>query len=297
MEKENIVGRLIIVRHGQSVGNEQNFYSGFLDVYLTEQGELEAKIGANNLNAYLQDNNLQIDTVFTSDLVRAQRTAQITLEILGLKNLPLIERTGLKERSYGLLEGKNKTTTAEILSSVAKSMKDISFSDFQNDTAIRSIIENCIPAGYLTDDAEHNDLFLEKFTLSVQEAAQNSVNPLDAIAGLAQEWRRGHLVIPPAAESLEMVAQRTISVYDQDIKPLLEQGKNVMVVAHNNSLRGLVYGIQGYNPQSIRQEDGFVTAVPEVIEFDEQMQPAHFQRCNLSNYAAMHTILEQSARS
>jgi bisphosphoglycerate-dependent phosphoglycerate mutase len=297
MRKENAIGRLIIIRHTQSIGNKENYYSGFLDIPLTAQGEEEARTGADNLKAYLQDNHLTIDTVFTSDLVRAKKTAQLTLETLGLENLPLIEREDLKERSYGLLEGKNKTTTAEILSAVAKSMEDISFSDFQNDAAIRSIIENCIPAGYLTDDAEHNDLFLEKFTLSVQEAAQNSENPLNAIAGLAQEWRRGYLVIPPAAESLEMVAQRTMSVYDKDIKPLLEQGQNVMVVAHNNSLRGLVYGIQGYNPLSIRQEDGFFAAVPEVIEFDEQMQPAHFQRCNLRNYAMEHEFIQQSTRS
>ena len=297
MGNENIVGRLIIARHGQSVGNEQNFYSGFLDVPLTDQGELEAQIGADNLKAYLQDNHITIDTVFTSDLARAQKTAQITLKTLGCENLPLIEKEELKERSYGLLEGKNKTVTAEILSTVAKSMEDINFSDFQNDTAIRSIIESCIPAGYLTDDAEHNDLFLEKFTISVQEAAKGSENPAAAIRGLAQEWRRGYLALPPAAENLQMVEQRAMRVYNDEIKPLLEQGQNVMVVAHNNSLRGLVYGIQGYNEKSIRQEDGFVTAVPEVIKFDEQMKPAHFQRCNLSNYAAMHTLLEQSARS
>ncbi len=154
-----------------------------------------------------------------------------------------------------------------------------------------------IPEGYLTGEEEFDKEFLEEFTRSIQEAAKGDKNPVDAIKGLAQEWRRGYLALPPAAENLQMVEQRAMRVYNEEIKPLLEQGQNVMVVAHNNSLRGLVYGIQGYNEKSIRQEDGFVTAVPEVIEFDEQMQPAHFQRCNLSNYAMVHGLIQQSARS
>ena len=283
MIKKNGIGRLIIVRHGQSIGNEENFYSGFLNVPLTAQGELEAKTGANNLKAYLQDNHITIDTVFTSDLTRAQKTAQITLETLGLENLPLIERAGLKERSYGLLEGKNKTVTGEILASVAQKISDTSFNNFDNANALKNLVESIIPEGYLTGEEEFDKEFLEELTRSIQEAATGDKNPVDAIKGLAQEWRRGYLALPPAAENLQMVEQRAMCVYNEEIKPLLEQGQNVMVVAHNNSLRGLVYGIQGYNEKSIRQEDGFVTAVPEVIEFDKNMRPAHVQRCNLSN--------------
>lgn len=171
---------LILLRHGQSLWNLENKFTGWVDVDISELGEQEAK----NAGKVLAD--LPIDVVFTSVLTRAKRTASIALEVANKSNLPTFENQALNERHYGDLQGLNKEETAKI----------------------------------------HGD---EQVHI----------------------WRRSYDIPPPNGESLQMTQERVLPYFQLQIQPYLEQGKNVLVVAHGNSLRALVATIEHLNKEQI----------------------------------------------
>ena len=99
--------RLLLLRHGESVWNEQGLFTGWIDVGLSERGEQEA-IRAGEL---LAARDLLPDVVHTSVLVRAIRTTQLALEAAGREWLPVFRSWRLNERHYGDLQGKSKEQT------------------------------------------------------------------------------------------------------------------------------------------------------------------------------------------
>ena len=100
---------LILIRHGQSVWNASNRFTGWTDVDLSEKGVVEAEEAGRQLSGN------RIDVVHTSDLIRAQRTAKIVMqhnESSG-DNVPTQYDWRLNESHYGALQGLNKAETAE----------------------------------------------------------------------------------------------------------------------------------------------------------------------------------------
>ncbi len=188
---------LILLRHGQSLWNLENKFTGWVDVDISELGEQEAK----NAGSILAD--LPIDVVFTSVLTRAKRTASIALEHANKSNLPRFEDQALNERHYGDLQGLNKEETAKI----------------------------------------HGD---EQVHI----------------------WRRSYDIPPPNGESLQMTQERVLPYFHSQIKPYLEQGKNVLVVAHGNSLRALVATIEHLNKEQI-----LVLNIPTGTPFYYELAP------------------------
>lgn len=172
---------LILIRHGQSLWNAANRFTGWTDIDLSPEGEEEAAEAGMKLAGNL------IDRVHTSDLIRAQRTAEIILKLNEASgDVPTRYDERLNERHYGSLQGLNKAETAE----------------------------------------KHG-------------------------AEQVRIWRRSFDVAPPGGESLEMTAARTIPYFVEEIVPDLEQGLNVLVSAHGNSLRSIVMHIEAITPEEI----------------------------------------------
>ncbi len=102
-------GKLILVRHGQSVWNVENLFTGWHDVDLSDQGRREAAEAAKQLLA----EGINIDLVFTSVLKRAIRTMWIILDGMDRMWAPVERSWRLNERHYGALQGLNKAQTVE----------------------------------------------------------------------------------------------------------------------------------------------------------------------------------------
>ena len=100
---------LVLVRHGQSEWNEKNLFTGWKDPGLTAKGVEEAKTAG----IQLRTEGFQFDVMFTSDLLRAQKTGEIILKELGVTNLPVVKNQALNERDYGDLSGLNKDEARE----------------------------------------------------------------------------------------------------------------------------------------------------------------------------------------
>jgi len=99
--------QLILVRHGQSLWNLENRFTGWVDVPLTEQGIAEAQQAGELLKPNL------IDVAYTSSLRRAQETLAHILETSGKEYVPVIRDQALNERDYGDLSGLNKDDMRE----------------------------------------------------------------------------------------------------------------------------------------------------------------------------------------
>lgn len=99
---------LILLRHGQSVWNKENRFTGWVDVDLSDQGRQEAA----QAGALLKDGGYTPDIAFTSVLKRAIRTLWITLDGLDRMWIPVTRAWELNERHYGALQGLDKGETA-----------------------------------------------------------------------------------------------------------------------------------------------------------------------------------------
>lgn len=104
-----MAGKLVMVRHGQSIWNLENLFTGWTDVDLTPQGCEEARQAGRELKR----EGLVPDLVFTSVLKRAIRTQWLMLEELDLLWLPVERNWRLNERHYGALQGLNKAQTVQ----------------------------------------------------------------------------------------------------------------------------------------------------------------------------------------
>ncbi len=100
---------LVLIRHGESVWNKLNQFTGWTDVGLTEQGVKEAKEGGQ----LLREARFDFDVCYTSYLKRAIDTLNIVLTELDRAWLPVYKSWRLNERHYGALQGLNKAETAE----------------------------------------------------------------------------------------------------------------------------------------------------------------------------------------
>ena len=98
--------RLVLVRHGQSLWNLQNRFTGWVDVPLTAAGEAEARRTGERLRGQ------RFDVAYTSALTRAQETLRLLLETSAI-DVPVIRDAKLNERDYGDLSGLDKAATAE----------------------------------------------------------------------------------------------------------------------------------------------------------------------------------------
>ncbi len=101
--------KLVIVRHGESIWNQENRFTGWHDVGLSEKGMMEAKKGGQAL----KKENLIFDVAYTSVLKRAIKTLDFILEETDQVWLPVLKEWRLNERHYGNLQGLNKSEMAQ----------------------------------------------------------------------------------------------------------------------------------------------------------------------------------------
>ena len=217
-----MAGYLILVRHGQSIWNVENLFTGWEDVDLSEQGRIEAA----QAGAELLRENLPFDIAFTSVLKRAIRTLWSILDETGRMWVPVERSWRLNERHYGALQGLDKAQT------VAK------HGEAQVKIWRRSYD---VPPPPLSRDDPHHPRFDRRYA---------AVDPAEL----------------PDAESLKDTLARVLPFWEARIAPELLAGKNVLVVAHGNSLRALVKMLDHMCEADI-VELNIPTGVPILYEF------------------------------
>ncbi|MGC9112998.1 2,3-bisphosphoglycerate-dependent phosphoglycerate mutase [Acidilobus sp.] len=172
---------LCLLRHGESLWNRENRFTGWVDVPLTDKGREEA------IRAGLLLRGYRFDVAYTSRLERAIETLELVMLAMGYR-VPVIKDEHLNERHYGDLQGLNKDE-------IAKTYGE------------------------------------EQVRL----------------------WRRSFRARPPNGESLEDTQRRTVPFFKNTILLDLINGKNVLVVAHGNSLRSIIMYLEDVPEDKVPQ--------------------------------------------
>ena len=221
-------GQLILVRHGQSIWNLENLFTGWRDIDLSDQGRLE---GAQAGRELLKE-KLEPHIAFTSVLTRAIRTLWIILDTTQRMWIPVERSWRLNERHYGALQGLNKAQTVEKHGEAQVKIWRRSYD---------------VPPPALSWDDPQHPRFDPRYA---------DVDPT---------WL-------PAAESLKDTLSRVLPFWESRIVPELRAKKNVLIVAHGNSLRALVKMLDMMSEADI-VEFNIPTGIPMLYELDEQLQP------------------------
>ena len=100
--------QMVLLRHGESLWNKENRFSGWTDVDLSDHGREEGR----EAGYVLKEHGISFDVAFTSVLKRAIRTLWIVLDEMDLMWIPVCRDWRLNERHYGALQGLNKSETA-----------------------------------------------------------------------------------------------------------------------------------------------------------------------------------------
>ncbi len=151
------MGKLVLVRHGQSQWNLENRFTGWVDVPITPLGEQEAHRAGKELKAA----GLKFDLGFVSELLRANQTLEVILAELGQKDLPVKKDKALNERHYGDLQGLDKAETAK------------KYGDAQVHVWRRSFDVKPPNGESLKDTADRTLPYYRKFILPAAMAGQN----------------------------------------------------------------------------------------------------------------------------
>ncbi len=221
-------GKLILVRHGQSLWNVENLFTGWHDVDLSDLGRVEAAQAGQEL---LRE-GLRPDLAFTSVLKRAIRTLWIILDTMDRMWLPVERSWHLNERHYGALQGLDKIETAARHGEAQVKIWRRSYD---------------VPPPPLAADDPRQARFDPRY------------------AGVDPAWL-------PASESLKDTLSRVLPYWESRIVPQLREGKNVLVVAHGNSLRALVKMLDMMSEADI-VEFNIPTGIPMLYELDQQLLP------------------------
>jgi 2,3-bisphosphoglycerate-dependent phosphoglycerate mutase len=198
---------LVLLRHGQSTWNQANLFTGWWDVELTERGRAEATRGGE----LLAETGLLPDVLHTSVLVRAIRTAELSLEACGRSWIPVRRSWRLNERHYGALQGKDKKQTAEEFGT------------------------------------EQVHVWRRSYDISpppIEPGSEFDVAADPRYADLPPE-------VIPATECLKDTLVRVLPYWADVIVPDLRAGMVTLVAAHGNSLRALVKHLDGISDEEI----------------------------------------------
>lgn len=176
----------------------------------------------------LKEAGIDFDICFTSYLKRAINTQQIILKEMEREWLPVFKSYKLNERHYGALSGLNKKETAE------------KYGDEQVKIWRRSFD---VRPPKMEEDNPYN---------SLKNPAYRDVDPAEV----------------PMCESLKDTIARTVPYFEKEIKPLVMEGKRVMIAAHGNSLRSLIKYFENISDDEIINVE-IPTGTPLVYEFDD----------------------------
>ena len=221
-------GKLVLVRHGQSLWNVENLFTGWTDVDLSEQGHTEAAQAGKQL---LRD-SIAVDVAFTSVLKRAIRTLWIMLDHMDRMWIPVERSWRLNERHYGALQGLNKAQTVAQHGEAQVKLWRRSY--------------DIPPPPLALDDKRH-----PRFDPRYADIDSSQL---------------------PATESLKDTLVRVLPIWESRISSDLLAGRNVLIVAHGNSLRAMVKMLDNV-PEADIVELNIPTGVPLLYELDAQLKP------------------------
>ena len=219
--------KLVLVRHGESIWNLENKFTGWTDVGLSERGIKEAK----DAGKVLKEKGYTFDIAYTSFLTRAKDTLDYILKEMKI-NIPIESSWRLNERHYGALQGLNKAETKDKYGE-----KQVLL--WRRSMDVRPPALSLDDKRYPGNDPRYQELSKEEL---------------------------------PLCENLEDTIKRVLVYWESDIKPSILNGKKVLIVAHGNSLRGLMKYLDQMTDEEVFDLE-IQTGNPICYELDDNLKP------------------------
>jgi 2,3-bisphosphoglycerate-dependent phosphoglycerate mutase len=219
--------KLILVRHGESIWNLENKFTGWTDVELSKNGIKEA-IEAGKV---LKEKGYTFDIAYTSVLKRANDTLKYILKELN-ENIPIYYSYKLNERHYGALQGLNKDETK-------KEYGEKQVQLWRRSATVR-------PPALTKDDPRYPGNDPKYQNLTDKEL--------------------------PTTENLNDTIKRVVDYFNSNIKENILKNKKIIIVAHGNSLRGLIKYLDKLSDEEILKLE-IKTGNPICYELDQNLKP------------------------
>ena len=220
--------KLVLVRHGQSIWNLENRFTGWTDVELSEKGIEEAK----EAGKLLKKNNYSFNVAYTSTLKRANDTLNYILKELDEEDIKINYSWKLNERHYGALQGLNKDETKEKYGEEQVHL-------WRRSASVRPPKLSKSDERYPGNDPKYKDLSEDEL---------------------------------PQTENLQDTIKRVVEYWKSDIVKDLKKNKKIIIVAHGNSLRGLIKYLDNLSDDEIMGVE-IATGKPICYELDDDLKP------------------------
>jgi len=205
--------KLILVRHGESLWNQENRFTGWQDVDLSEKGRAEARAAGQTLKKLREETGHDFDLAYCSVLKRAIRTLWMALDEMDRMWLPVKKDWRLNERHYGALTGLDKSETA-----ARHGEEQVKIWRRSYDTP---------PPAMDRKDPRHPTFDLRYGSVNAQ--------------------------MLPSAESLKDTVARFLPLWNEELAPIIQMGQRVLISAHGNSLRALIQHLEKLTPAQIME--------------------------------------------
>ena len=194
------MGKLVLIRHGESLWNGRSLFTGWVDVPLTQAGIVEASRASHRIAA------IDFDVAYTSALIRSIQTAFIVLLCDTKHRSPYLVHTS----DFFHRKWYNRFFHAEL--------------------------HNMIPVYRCWQ-------LNERYYGDLQGLSKSKIADIYSVDKVLS-WRKGYTARPPKGESLRDTSRRVIPFFNRVILKQLEEGKNVLVSAHSNTLRSIVMNLE-----------------------------------------------------
>ena len=220
--------KLVLVRHGQSIWNLENKFTGWTDVGLSSNGVNEA-IEAGKV---LKKKGFTFDLAYTSVLKRAEDTLTYILKEMNEEDIEIRRSWKLNERHYGALQGLNKDETR-------KKYGDEQVLLWRRSATVRPPELELTDPRYPGNDPKYSNLTKEEL---------------------------------PRTENLVDTIKRVVEYFKEEIEPELKNNKKIIIVAHGNSLRGLIKYLDNISDEDIISLE-LETGNPICYELEDDLKP------------------------
>ena len=220
--------KLVLVRHGQSIWNLENKFTGWTDVGLSSNGVNEA-IEAGKV---LKEKGFTFDLAYTSVLKRAEDTLTYILKEMNEEDIEIRRSWKLNERHYGALQGLNKDETR-------KKYGDEQVLLWRRSATVRPPELELNDSRYPGNDPKYSNLTKEEL---------------------------------PRTENLVDTIKRVVEYFKEEIEPELKNNKKIIIVAHGNSLRGLIKYLDNISDEDIISLE-LETGNPICYELENDLKP------------------------
>lgn len=210
--------KLVLVRHGQSIWNLENRFTGWTDVSLSDNGIKEAK----NAGIILKEKGFAFDLAFTSVLKRAEDTLSYILEEMNLDNIEIRHSWKLNERHYGSLQGLNKKEISDICG-------DEQVKLWRRSTTVRPPALTKTDERYPGNDPKYKDLTEDELPLTE--------NLMDTVKRVVEYWnsdikeellKKRKIIIVAHGNSLRALIKYLDNMSDEEVTHLeIETGRPI----------------------------------------------------------------------